>query len=163
MLPKTSPPALASGLEIAAPSTIVGSPIAIGLVSLMKLTVGILASSSCMGIFGILPVKASSILPFFQGSRWLPCNESAPGLKSSDVDKGGTVSCVRNESNTVTLKINGKELDNSGSWLSKVFSFCSEDAKAIFMSAAVSLLLLLALAEPRSIPSTFHVAYSGCR
>ncbi|KAF2300130.1 hypothetical protein GH714_009326 [Hevea brasiliensis] len=75
----------------------------------------ILASSSCMGIFGNLPLKASSILPFFQGSRWLPCNESALGPKSSDVDKGGIVSCVRNESNTVTLKINGKELDKSGS------------------------------------------------
>ncbi|KAF2309898.1 hypothetical protein GH714_005540 [Hevea brasiliensis] len=130
------------------------NPIAVGLVSLMKSTVGISATSSCTGVFGISPLKASSILPFFQGSRWLPCNESSPGPKSSDVDKGGTVSCVRNESNTVTLKINGKEFDKSGSWLSKVFSFCSEDAKAIFTAAAVSLLFRSALAEPRSIPST---------
>ncbi|KAJ9148039.1 hypothetical protein P3X46_030135, partial [Hevea brasiliensis] len=72
------------------------SPIAIGLVSLMKLI----------------------------GSRWLPCNESAPGPKSSDVDKGGTVSCVRKESNT-------------------------EMIPRPFLR-----LPLLALAKPRSVPST---------
>ncbi|KAF2324854.1 hypothetical protein GH714_018063 [Hevea brasiliensis] len=91
------------------------------------------------------------------GSRWLPCNESAPGPKSSDVDKGGTVSCVRNESNTVMLKINGKELDKSGSWLSKVFSFCLEDAKAIFTVAAVG------FGRARIHSFNFHVPYSGCR
>ncbi|KAF2320215.1 hypothetical protein GH714_026320 [Hevea brasiliensis] len=133
------------------------SPIAIGLVLLMKLIVGILASSSCMGVFGISPLKASSILPFFQGSRWLPCNESAPGPKSSDVDKGGTVSCVRKESNTEMLKIIGKELDKSGSRLSKVFSFCLEDAEAIFTVAAVG----FGKAQIHSF--NFHVPYSGCR
>ncbi|OAY22898.1 hypothetical protein MANES_18G035350v8 [Manihot esculenta] len=129
------------------------NPIAVGLVSLMKSTAGISASSSCTGILGISPLKASSILPFIQGSRWLPCNESASEPKSSDVDKGGTVSCVSNDCNTVTLKVSGKEFAKSGSWLTKVFSFCSEDAKAIFTAAAVSLLFRSALAEPRSIPS----------
>ncbi|KAJ9186682.1 hypothetical protein P3X46_002227 [Hevea brasiliensis] len=128
------------------------SPIAVGLISLMKSTVGISASSA---VSGISPIKADSILPFLQGSRWLPCNEPAPGPKSSDVDKGGTVRYVMNESNsTVTLEINGKEFGKGGSWLSKVFSFCSEDAKAIFTAATVSLLFRSALAEPRSIPST---------
>lgn len=136
------------------------SPLAVGLISLMKSTAGISTSSST-GVFGISPFKAASILPFLQGSRWLPCNEPAPGSKSSDVDKGGTVRCITNESSnnctattTVTLEINGKEFDKSGSWLSRVLGFCSEDAKAIFTAATVSLLFRSALAEPRSIPST---------
>uniref|UniRef100_A0A2C9VYE7 Peptidase S26 domain-containing protein n=1 Tax=Manihot esculenta TaxID=3983 RepID=A0A2C9VYE7_MANES len=131
------------------------SPIAVGLVSLMKSTAGISASSSCTGVFGISPLRTASILPFLLGSRWLPCNEPVTGPKSIDVDRGGAVSYLRHESNsTVTLEINGKEFDKGGSWLSKVFSFCSEDAKAIFTAATVSLLFRSALAEPRSIPST---------
>ncbi|XP_015576443.2 probable thylakoidal processing peptidase 2, chloroplastic isoform X1 [Ricinus communis] len=147
------------------------SPIAVGLIELMKSTAGVGVSGST-GVFGISPLKASSILPFLQGSRWLPCNEPSPGQKnnepstrqnSSDVDRGGTVKCVKNGSSssccttattTVTLEINGNELDKGGSWLSRVLSSFSEDAKAIFTAATVNFLFRSALAEPRSIPST---------
>ncbi|XP_050223645.1 uncharacterized protein LOC126673514 [Mercurialis annua] len=145
------------------------SPIAVGLIELMKSTAGVsVSNSSCSGLFGISPFKASSILPFLHGSRWLPCNEPSSGpKKSSDVDKGGTnVSSCASTPNasaavgaspsvgatTVTLEIKAKDFDKS--WFSKVFNFSSEDAKAIVTAATVNLLLRSALAEPRSIPST---------
>ncbi|XP_065881804.1 probable thylakoidal processing peptidase 2, chloroplastic [Euphorbia lathyris] len=125
--------------------------IAVGLISMLKSTAGVSASSGS-GTFGISPFKASSILPFLQGSRWLPCNEPSPVSKSRDIDKGGRVS---DDSVTrVTVEFSGKDFGKSGSWLSKLSSFCSEDAKAIFTAATVNLLFRSALAEPRSIPST---------
>lgn len=134
-----------------------GSAIAVGLISLMKSTG---APSSSVSICGISPFKAASILPFLQGSRWLPSNEPVPGPRIEEVDKGGTLKTVGNvgESKsksriTVSLQINEKEFDRNGSWLSKIMNFCSEDAKAIFTAATVSLLFRSTLAEPRSIPS----------
>ncbi|WCJ35354.1 Peptidase S24/S26A/S26B/S26C family protein [Euphorbia peplus] len=134
------------------------STIAIGLISMLKSTAGIPATSGS-GVFGISPFKASSILPFLQGSRWLPCNEPSPVSKSRDIDKGGNgnrkVGRVSDEGvSRVTVEFNGKGLEKSGGWISKMLSFCSEDAKAIFTAATVNLLFRSALAEPRSIPST---------
>ncbi|XP_074279276.1 thylakoidal processing peptidase 1, chloroplastic-like [Silene latifolia] len=41
----------------------------------------------------------------------------------------------------------------SGGWMSKLFNFSSEDAKAVATAATVNLLYRSSLAEPRSIPS----------
>nr|XP_034895298.1 uncharacterized protein LOC118034179 [Populus alba] len=140
-----------------------GSAIAVGLVSLMKSTAGV--SCSNMGACGISPFKAVSILPFLQGSRWLPCNEAVLGSRSPEVDRGGTgtgtgtVKSVEKvseckSSTSVSFQINGKEFERTGSWFSRVFNVCSEDAKAMFTAATVSLLFRSTLAEPRSIPSS---------
>ncbi|CAI0465367.1 unnamed protein product [Linum tenue] len=128
-------------------------PIAAGLISLVKLTAGLSSSSSTsLSLFNISPVKPASILPFLQGSRWLPCNEPHISPKSREVDKGGTVQCVENNTTKtcVSVEISGKDFDKVGSWLSRL----SEDAKAAFTAATVSLLFRSTLAEPRSIPST---------
>lgn len=147
------------------------SPVVLGLISLMKESMG---SPSSSNVLGISPIKASMIIPFLLGSKWLPCNESA----SRDVDRGGTV--VSSSSNKVTIKAgsassNGPEAfamakssaaahrlnlspqcssSTSSSLLLKLMSMCSEDAKAAFTAYSVSILFKSSLAEPRSIPST---------
>ncbi|KAL5777874.1 hypothetical protein ACOSP7_010800 [Xanthoceras sorbifolium] len=130
------------------------SPILMGLVSLMKSTACISGSSATtMGVLGISPFKASSILPFLQGSKWLPCNEPGTAPGSDEVDKGGTnniMKCTDNENNnSLTFDLKTKE-----SWISKLLNCCSDDAKAAFTAVTVSLLFKSFLAEPRSIPST---------
>ncbi|CAN0922176.1 hypothetical protein LINGRAHAP2_LOCUS32959, partial [Linum grandiflorum] len=80
------------------------SPIAYGLISLVKSTAGISfsssSSSSSSAVFGFSPVKAASILPFLQGSRWLPCNEPPVSPKSREVDKGESVQSVKSSATT---------------------------------------------------------------
>ncbi|KAK1555435.1 hypothetical protein Q3G72_026330 [Acer saccharum] len=131
------------------------SPILMGLVSLMKTTACISGSSATtMGVLGISPFKASSILPFLQGSKWLPCNEQATSHGSEEVDKGGTnnrINCSDINENHSTLSF---DLKTKESWMSKLLNCCSEDAKAAFTAVTVSLLFKSFLAEPRSIPST---------
>ena len=127
------------------------SPILLGLISVMKSTAGVSSGSAAMGMFGISPIKASSIMPFLQGSKWLPCsNESAQASPSREVDKGGTLCAVAGAMGEVQLE---KGLERSG-WLSRLVNSCSEDAKAIFTAVTVSFLFRSSLAEPRSIPSS---------
>ncbi|MCI18032.1 thylakoidal processing peptidase [Trifolium medium] len=97
---------------------------------------------------GISPFKTSSIIPFLQGSRWLPCNESVAVSTTWEVDKDGT-QCVI-VSNTES-RLNQKE--SSSGWISKLLNVCSEDAKAVFTAVTVNLLFKSFLAEPKSIPS----------
>lgn len=130
-----------------------------GLVSLMKSTACVSGSSATsMGVFGNSPFKATSIFPFLQGSKWLPCNESVP--ESDYVDKGGTNNNIKyrdsgnDDDDNVSLQLKTKEFDKSGSWLSKLLNMCSEDAKAAFTAVTVTLLFRSFLAEPRSIPSS---------
>ena len=115
---------------------------------MMKSTIGVSGSSTAaMGVFGISPFKTSSIIPFLQGSKWLPCNESVPDPTSWEVDKGGTQRFE--EAAAVADADSGK----SG-WLSRMLNVYSEDAKAAFTAVTVSLLFKSFLAEPRSIPSS---------
>ncbi|KAL6572286.1 hypothetical protein OROMI_013244 [Orobanche minor] len=58
------------------------SPLVMGLISLVKQSIG---SSPSMSVLGISPIKASRIIPFLHGSKWLPCNEPM----STEVDRGG--------------------------------------------------------------------------
>ncbi|KAJ0024118.1 hypothetical protein Pint_08864 [Pistacia integerrima] len=133
------------------------SPILMGLVSLMKSTACISGSSATtMGVLGISPFKATSIIPFLEGSKWLPFNEPAP--ESEYEDKGGTDNKIKyhdsGNDEDVSLQWKTKEFDKSGSWLSKMLNVCSEDAKAAFTAVTVTLLFRSFLAEPRSIPSS---------
>ncbi|XP_019152945.1 PREDICTED: probable thylakoidal processing peptidase 2, chloroplastic isoform X3 [Ipomoea nil] len=121
------------------------SPLVVGLISLMKSS-----SVSSPGVCGVSPLRRASIVPFLQGSKWLPCSESdmtaAAAPASTEVDKGGTVA---KRSKEVTVS----EAMSKGTWFSKLFNICSEDAKAAFTALSVSILFKSSLAEPRSIPS----------
>ncbi|KDO84365.1 hypothetical protein CISIN_1g017822mg [Citrus sinensis] len=129
------------------------SPILMGLVSLMKSTAGMPGpSATSMGVFGISPFKAASIIPFLQGSKWLPCNEPGTVPESDYVDKGGTTDKIQ-FSGSENLNGVSLQLKTSGSWLSKLLNVCSDDAKAAFTALTVSFLFKSFLAEPRSIPS----------
>lgn len=120
----------------------------LGLISMMKSTVCASGSSTAaMGVLGISPFKTSSIIPFLQGSKWLPCNESFPDATTWEVDKGGTP-CLDGAANA-----DPKGFERS-SWLSRLLNVCSEDAKAAFTAMTVSFLFKSYLAEPRSIPSS---------
>lgn len=108
------------------------------------------STSAAMGIMGIAPFKTSSIIPFLQGSKWLPCNESVPVPDSTtwEVDKGGT-DCVT----VSTTKSRLSQKETTSGWISKLLNVCSEDAKAVFTAVTVSFLFKSFLAEPKSIPS----------
>ncbi|KAL6493222.1 hypothetical protein OROGR_032981 [Orobanche gracilis] len=69
------------------------SPLVMGLISLVKQSIG---SSPSMSVLGISPIKASRIIPFLHGSKWLPCNEPA----STEVDRRGAL--VRSNITTAT-------------------------------------------------------------
>ncbi|XVE94815.1 hypothetical protein REPUB_Repub02eG0042200 [Reevesia pubescens] len=125
------------------------NPIIVALISLMKSTT--YGSCSSVTTMGISPFKAASVIPFLQGSKWLPSNEPAPPVEpeSSEVDRGGT--SISNRS--LSLELDPKAFVKS-SWISRMLNVCSEDAKAAFTAVTVNLLFRSSLAEPRSIPST---------
>lgn len=152
------------------------SPVVMGLMSLLVQSVGT-SSTSC--VLGISPVKASSVIPFFRLSKWLPCNE--PSCR--EVDRGGeavkkasvgggavkkaSVSTAGVSNGLKGLAPNGdgasrvsflpeRVSSGSNSWLLKLknLGFISEDAKATFTALSIRILFKSTLAEPRSIPST---------
>ncbi|PPS02188.1 hypothetical protein GOBAR_AA18483 [Gossypium barbadense] len=111
--------------------------IIMGLISLIKSTT--YGSYSSVTTIGIASFKATSIIPFLQGSKWLPCYELNPGkLDSSEADGGGTTS---NNDRNLSLELDPKA----------VLNVCSEDAKAAFTTLTVNLLFRSFMAKPRSI------------
>ncbi|KAL0366158.1 UNVERIFIED_CONTAM: Thylakoidal processing peptidase 1, chloroplastic [Sesamum radiatum] len=156
------------------------SPVVLGLISLMKQSMG---ASSNVSVLGISPLKVSPIVSLLSGSKWLPCNE--PTI--TEVDRGGTVASSRCESISKETRKSGSGTgsetkcsealamaksggassvkvlpqstggcSSSNSWLLKMMNLCfsSEDVKAAFTAFSVSILFKSTLAEPRSIPST---------
>nr|KAJ0211207.1 hypothetical protein LSAT_V11C400171620 [Lactuca sativa] len=130
------------------------SPLVVGLISLVKSTATSGGVGGGSGVFGISPLKASSMISFFQGSKWLPCNE----INSTEVDKGDTSSTKSNQTTTDCVKTcnvaSTKIIVERNNWFSKLLSVCSDDAKAAFTALSVSILFRSQLAESRSIPST---------
>ncbi|KAI3914289.1 hypothetical protein MKW92_026531 [Papaver armeniacum] len=85
----------------------------------------------------VLGLKATSFLPFFQVTRWLPCNEFLPGSVSNVVDKRVNVSRGGDTESSVEIsKVNYRNDVAQNNW-----------------SLTVSFLFKSSLAEPRSIPS----------
>uniref|UniRef100_A0A7N0SXN3 signal peptidase I n=1 Tax=Kalanchoe fedtschenkoi TaxID=63787 RepID=A0A7N0SXN3_KALFE len=150
-----------SGASASMYSTIAGellgdtfkNPLVLGLAAILKTTAEVSGCGSGvgLGVFGVSVLKPSSILPFLQASKWLPCGQAVlPDLRNK-VDKGGTVACVEDDSQfqpEMSVKM------AKGNWLSKVLNLCSEDTKAVFTAVTVSLMFKSSLAEPRSIPSS---------
>nr|KAJ0208220.1 hypothetical protein LSAT_V11C500252320 [Lactuca sativa] len=122
------------------------SPLVVGLISLVKSTATGGGVGGGFGVFGISPLKVSSMIPFFQGSKWLPCNE----INNTEVDKGGTSSTKSNKTTTDCVKTcnvaSTKIIVERNNWFSKLLS-------AAFTALSVSILFRSQLAEPRSIPS----------
>ncbi|XP_010519280.1 PREDICTED: probable thylakoidal processing peptidase 2, chloroplastic [Tarenaya hassleriana] len=130
------------------------SPLVVGLIWIMKSTAGV-PQFSTMSILGISPFNASSIIPFFQGSKWLSHNNAetlSPEIE--DVDGGGTAACDPGKGVCLNLELNDKDFGGKSGWIDKLLNVCSEDAKAAFTAMTVTLLFRSALAEPKSIPST---------
>ncbi|CAM8936617.1 unnamed protein product [Rhodiola kirilowii] len=129
----------------------VRNPVILGLIAMMKSSAVVSGCGSCagLGVFGVSPFKASSIMPFLQGSKWLPCTEALPDARGV-VDKYGTVTCIEKDKDQSEMSVKMAK----GNWLSKVFNFCSEDTKAAFTAVTVGLMFKSSLAEPRSIPSS---------
>ncbi|OVA15454.1 Peptidase S26A [Macleaya cordata] len=144
------------------------SPLIVGLISMMKSSAyASVSGSTGMGVFGVssssmLGFKGgSSFLQFFQGTKWLPCNEYLQGSVSNDVDKGGTVATVATvpcdkKDNERSVRISKEFSEKSvekNTWLSRLETFWAEDAKTVFTALTVNLLFRSNVAEPRSIPS----------
>ncbi|KAI8548746.1 hypothetical protein RHMOL_Rhmol07G0297600 [Rhododendron molle] len=116
------------------------SPLAIGLNSLMK--------------SGRPQAMASaSIVPFLQGSKWMACNDPLQGSASHEVDKGGTKE-ERDCLEGMSKGLSQREFDERSNWVSRLFGFRSEEAKAVFTALTVSVLFRSSLGETRSIPSS---------
>ncbi|KAJ4963192.1 hypothetical protein NE237_023131 [Protea cynaroides] len=134
----------------------------VGLISMMKSSAYV-SGTSCAGIFGIssssmLGFKPSSLFSFFQGSKWLPCNEFLQGLASNDVDKGGTRCCdscagVDNVDSRKLTKGSSRKSVESNCWISRLVNSCSEDTKTVITALTVTFMFRSSMAEPRSIPS----------
>lgn len=146
------------------------SPVVTGLMSLVMQSVG---TSSSSGILGISPLKASSVIPFFRLSTWLPCNEptcmevdrgivSGGGESVKTTIVGGGISkglkgLPANGDGASSVSYSPERISSgSNSWLCKLknLGFSSEDAKATFTALSIRILFKSTLAEPRSIPTT---------
>ncbi|KAK1436569.1 hypothetical protein QVD17_02350 [Tagetes erecta] len=130
------------------------SPLVVGIISLLRSTAAGGSVCNSSGVFGISPLKASSIIPFLHGTKWLPCNE----INSAVVVKGGAMTVNNSQSGGECVKRcevreNPAVVVESNSWLSKLMNVSSDDAKAAFTALSVRLLFRSQLAEPKSIPS----------
>ncbi|XP_074351273.1 putative thylakoidal processing peptidase 2, chloroplastic [Apium graveolens] len=120
------------------------SPLGIGLSSILNSTS---LGPGSSGSFGVSQLKASFILPFFQASKWLPCNVMSVGNKVEEIGRN----CESNK-RLVEAETKGSEFTR-GSWLNKLLNCCSDDTKAAVTALSINLLFRSSLAEPRSIPS----------
>ncbi|KAH7660895.1 Peptidase S26A signal peptidase I protein [Dioscorea alata] len=128
---------------------------------------GAFAVSSSMGV----AFKPSSLLPFFQATKWFPCSDLFPGLSKSaynssvdkvtvdsgnrDRDKEEKEKPLSAESVKKMTFMDEKvsEVREGHGWLSRWMNSCSDEAKTAFVAVTVPLLYGSRLAEPRSIPT----------
>ncbi|KAL6952594.1 signal peptidase I, partial [Sarracenia purpurea var. burkii] len=126
------------------------SPLVTGLISLLKSSANV-SGVSPMGILGISPLRSSSIIPFLQGSKWLPCSEMPLGFVRNEIEHGGSQTSEGEGSGRLKDLANG--IGRTRSWFWSLLNFRSEDAKAVLTALTVNILFRSSLAEPRSIPS----------
>ncbi|CAN6449383.1 unnamed protein product [Victoria cruziana] len=137
------------------------APVLAGLASAMKISGVSYSGSAGLGVFGVSSgLSSTSIIPFLQSSKWLPCNEFFQGsertmyVKESGIareDSGGVLMEKSKESTNELANL--RESRTRGGWLPQWISFNSDDAKMLFTTVTVSLLFKSCMAEPRSIPS----------
>ncbi|KAI7752895.1 hypothetical protein M8C21_000054 [Ambrosia artemisiifolia] len=114
------------------------------IISLLSSLTGRGGACGGLGLFGVSPLRASSsILPFLQGSKWLPCNE---------INSTMAVKVKQSAGESCDVVVRRQPVARSG-WVSRVLSGLSDDAKAAFTAVSVRLLLRAQLVEPKSIPS----------
>ncbi|CAN6459975.1 unnamed protein product [Victoria cruziana] len=126
----------------------------VGLVSVVNSSRISCYSTSCVGVLEASS-GLNSIIPFFQGKKWLPCNELFQRCpRSACTSEGG---CEKHRPDVdEKLKDSGKNTAGNTkplSWLQQWASFSSEDAKLLFTTLTVSLLLQSYMAETKIIPS----------
>ncbi|RRT63733.1 hypothetical protein B296_00025588 [Ensete ventricosum] len=125
------------------------------------LVVGLLSAispgSSSLGGVGALGVassmsmgfKPSSLIPFFQATKWFPCSDFLPGSGGESSSSSPTVPMMKRfESNCCS-----RSLGDRNCWFSRWMSSCSEETKTFLTALTVPLLYGSRLAEPRSIPT----------
>ncbi|XP_031480356.1 thylakoidal processing peptidase 1, chloroplastic-like [Nymphaea colorata] len=136
------------------------APVLAGLASAMKISGVSCSGSAGMGVFGVSSgLSSASIIPFFQSSKWLPCNEFFQGserticVKESGFAKEDSGVLAEKSEESMNKLAELRESQSRRSWLPQWISFNSDDAKMLFTTVTVSLLFKSCMAEPRSIPS----------
>lgn len=117
---------------------------------MLKLSGFCLGSSTGLGFLGIpssamMGFKPSALLPFFQGKKWLPCNEFFQGSTSKAARK--------DDKEGEDLKASDGKVEGMSCRFNRWLNFNSENAKMVFTAVTVTLLYKSFLAEPRSIPT----------
>ncbi|KAK1292939.1 hypothetical protein QJS10_CPB17g02537 [Acorus calamus] len=111
--------------------------------------------------------RPSTVLPFLQGMKWLPCSDFFQGSAVNKVveEKNKNKKKKKSASATATAavqavsdvpgleKVLEQPLERHSHWLGRFMNLCSDDAKAVFALLTVPLLHGSRLAEPRLIPT----------
>ncbi|KQJ90493.1 thylakoidal processing peptidase 1, chloroplastic [Brachypodium distachyon] len=147
-------------------------PLAVGLLSVLAKgtgsTAGISGAASLSGSSSISVglFNPTSLLPFLQTAKWLPCSDLATSSSSAPSSPppvpvvspskktliGGSIAGA-SASGGFARNIRASAAMSRSNWLSRWVSSCSDDAKTAFAAVTVPLLYSSSLAEPRSIPS----------